>query len=207
MTGRGRRDTAEDERALLIKGARTVLRRSGFDGLKVNLVLRETGLSARTFYRHFADKSSLVVALISEEYAATARRLTDATGSAGSDPELQVSTWIRELLLGVVDPRRQPRTRLFSTHFSVMSAFPEAAAEASDLVIQPLRAAISRGAEIGIFARSDPQSDAVQIARLVGGAMTEVLTQRPGTREVDDVVRSTTDFALRALRSDPTIPT
>ena len=30
---------------------------------------RETGLSGRTFYRHFVDKDALVLALIQDEYA------------------------------------------------------------------------------------------------------------------------------------------
>ncbi len=188
-----------------MRSARTVLRRSGFEGFKIQLVLRETGFSARTFYRHFPDKDSLIVALIQDEYAATARRLTAATAAAGDDPEAQVSAWIRELLLATSHPALERRTRLFSTHYLAMSRFPDAAAKASLQVIQPLAEAIARGQERGVFQGSDATGDAVQTARLVGGALNEVLAQRPGPAPIDDVVDTTTDFALRALRVPGTL--
>jgi AcrR family transcriptional regulator len=189
----------DDERAAIMRGARIVLRRSGFEGLKVQLVLRETGLSARSFYRHFPDKESLLVALIQDEYAATARRLARAT-AAVDDPEAKVSAWIRELLLGTSDPALEPRTRLFTTHYLAMSRFPDAALQSNRLVIQPLAEAIARGQQLGMFQGSDPANDAIQTARLVGGTLNELLAQAPGPTPVDHVVDATTDFVLRALR-------
>ncbi len=189
------------ERAAIIRAARTILHRSGFEGFKVQLVLRETGLSARTFYRHFADKNALIVTLLRDEYAATGRRLARATAAAGDNPEAQISAWIRELLLGTSDPALEPRTRLFSAHYLAMSRFPEAAADANRLLVEPLSDTICRGKEQGVFQGSDPTADALQIARLAAGALTELLAQRSGPSEVDDVAASTTSFVLRALRA------
>ncbi len=193
-------DQARDERSALLRAAWTVLRRSGFEGFKVQLVLRQSGLSARTFYRHFPDKDALIVALIHDEYAATAGRLTEATRAAGEGPVEQVSAWVRELLLGAADPARAPRTRLFSANYSVMSRFPEISARASRLLVEPLEAAIVRGHASGIFPGPDPAGDAQQVARLGAGAINELLAHRPGATNIDDVILSTTAFALRALR-------
>ncbi len=191
--------TEADERANLVRAAWAVLRRSGFDGFKVRLVMRESGLSARTFYRHFPDKDALLVAMIRDEYSGFARLLTEMTAEAGSDPEAAVSCWIREFLIGLSDPAREARARVFTAHHAVMWKHPDATAEANQLVIEPLRTAIDRGVEMGVFACTDPASDALQISRLVSGALNEVLSQRPSPPDVTDVIESTTAFALKAL--------
>ncbi len=193
--------SSEDERSAILRGALAVLRRSGFDGFKVRLVLRETGLSARAFYRHFPDKDSLIVVLIRQEYAATGRRLTNAVHAAGADPEAQLAAWIRELLLAAADSTLAPRTRMFSAYHSLMSRFPEAMAQADRLVVEPLEAAIVRGQTTGVFRGSHPTSDARQVSRLVRGALNEVINQRLGSSEVANVIDSATSFVLRALRT------
>jgi len=52
-----------------LEGLASLLERSGFEGFKVQLVLREAGVSARAFYRHFGDKDELMLALLQEEMA------------------------------------------------------------------------------------------------------------------------------------------
>jgi AcrR family transcriptional regulator len=197
---------SEDERAAIVAAARAVLRRSGFEGFKVQLVLRETGLSARSFYRHFPEKDSLVVALIRDEYAATARRLSRATAAAGPDPEAQVAAWIRELLLGSGDPALEPRTRLFSSYYLALSATPDGASEANRLLTRPLVEAISRGQAQGLFCGPDPEDEARHTAQLAGGALNGLLAQQSGPSRLEPVVDATTDFALRALRTASTFP-
>ncbi len=187
-----------------MRGARAVLRRSGFEGLKMQLVLRETGLSARALYRHFPDKESLVVALLQDEYAATARRLRRATSAAGDDPTARVAAWIREVLVAMSDPVLERRTRLFTAHHLAMSRFPDTAERSSLLIIEPLVEAIARGQESGVFRGSDPLNDAIQTSRLVGGTLNELLVQAPGS--IEDTVDATTDFTLRALSTPGTFP-
>lgn len=193
-------DQLPDERSRLLRAAWTVVRRSGFEGVKVQLVLRESGLSARTFYRHFADKDSLLVALIEDEYDSASRRLRRALAEAEADPVGQVSAWIREILLAAADPELGPRTRLFSTYHSMMGRVPGSLLRSNEMILEPLEAAVRRGQVQGVFAGDDPHEAAQQIARLAGGAVNEYLaTEGPGIEEmIDAAVR----FALRALRRD-----
>lgn len=193
-------DDSPDERARLVAAAWTVLRRSGFDGFKVQLVLREAGLSARTFYRHFSDKDSLMLALVEDEYGATSRRLRKALSETDSDPAAQVSAWIRELLLSASDPVRVPRTRLFSAYYPMMGRAPGALSRASLAILEPLEAAIRLGQHVGEFGGTDFRNDALQISRLTGGAISDHLAHGGGT-DIDDLILSTVEFALRALRS------
>lgn len=187
------------ERSSLIRAARVVLRRSGFEGFKIQLVLKESGLSARTFYRHFADKEEMVTTLIQEEYQATARWLRQAMAAGGDDAVEQVGTWIREILLSVSDPARLPRTRMFSSHYLLMSRYPDTAADANRVILEPLEQAIRRGQETGVFAPSDSLDDAQKVARLAGGTLNEYLAGGIGPDDVTGLIDSTIEFALRAL--------
>jgi AcrR family transcriptional regulator len=191
-------DQSLDERSRLLRAAWTVVRRSGFEGVKVQLVLRESGLSARTFYRHFADKDSLLVALIEDEYDSTSRRLRRALSQAETDPVGQVSAWIREILLAAADPELAPRTRLFSSYHSMMGRVPGSLLRSNEMILEPLEAALRQGQAQGVFGGDDPHADAQQIARLTGGAVNEYLaTEGPGIEQmIDAAVR----FAMQALR-------
>ena len=186
-----------EERARLVRAAWTVARRSGFDGIKVQLVMKESGLSARTFYRHFADKDSLLVALIEDEYEAASRRLRRALSEADEDPVGRVSAWIREMLLAAADPERAPRTRLFSSYHSMMGRVPGALLRSNQMIIEPLETAVRRGEAAGVFVGNDPHGDARQVARLTAGALNEYLAGEDSG--IEHLIDSVIGFALRAL--------
>jgi TetR/AcrR family transcriptional regulator len=192
-----------DERAILIGAAWTVLRRSGFDGFKVQLVLREAGVSARTFYRHFSDKDGLMLALVEDEYVATSRRLRRAVAEAPPEPDAQVAAWIRELLLAGADPARLARARLFSSYHPMMGRAPGALVQSNQVILEPLVEAIRAGQMSGLFHGDDPHGDAEQVARLAGGALNEHLASGGPSTGVEPLIGSTVRFALRALHSDP----
>jgi AcrR family transcriptional regulator len=194
-------EPSSEERSKLIRAAWTVVRRSGFDGIKVQLVLKEAGLSARTFYRHFPDKDSLLIALIEDEYGAAAHRLRQAVSEAPDDPAAQVAAWIREMLLAADDPARTPRTRLFSSYHLVMGRFPGARVRSTQMILDPLENSIRRGQETGQFNGDNPHEDAQQVGRLAAGALTEYLAGASEVAGIETVIDSTVRFSLRALRA------
>jgi AcrR family transcriptional regulator len=186
-----------DDRTAIIGAAWIVLERAGFEGFKVQLVLRETGLSARSFYRYFADKDELLLALMEDEYARSAARLRRVVRQADGAPE-KVAAWIAELVAAAEDPRRVPRARLFSSQQPMMRRFPEAVARGSRLLLEPLERAIRDGVEIGVFSTAEPERDAEIILRLTGATMNDALIDWTD-RSVAELVASSVDFALRAL--------
>jgi AcrR family transcriptional regulator len=193
----------EDERASFVAAAWTVLERAGFEGFKVQLLLRETGLSARAFYRHFADKDELLVVLMQDEYSRSARRAREAVAAA-DDPPGQVAAWIDDVMQAANTPQRAARARLFTSQPAVVRRFPEQLDAAARLLLEPLEDAIRRGHGDGVFPWADPPSDAKLILQLAASAMVDALADRadPGVHvAVDDAVARVTDFALRALGS------
>ncbi len=195
---------ATDERARLLGAAWVVLKRSGFEGFKVQLVMREAGVSARAFYRHYPDKDALLLALMQDEMARAGARLRAAVAEH-DDPIAQVGAWIRSVISAADDPRRIARARLFSAQQPIMRRFPTEVDEATRLLTQPLHDAIERGADTRAFPWAEPDRDTALIYALTGGEMTDALAERPN-RSVDDAVVETTRFALRALGVPPHLP-
>jgi AcrR family transcriptional regulator len=189
-----------DDRTAIIGAAWIVLERAGFEGFKVRLVLRETGLSSRTFYQHFTDKDELLLALMEDEYARSVARLQRVVREASRPPE-KVAAWIAELVAAAEDPRRVPRARLFSSQLPMMRRFPDSVARASRLLLEPLERAIRDGVEMGVFSTGEPEHDAEVILRLTGATMDDALIDWTD-RSVAELVASSVDFALRALGPD-----
>ena len=192
---------ADDEAQRLIGAAWRVLERSGYEGFKVQLVMREADVSARTLYGHFADKDALVLALLRDEMARAGAILRTAVAAA-DEPAAQVEAWIREVISAAADPRRIARARLFSSQQAVFRRFPKEVAEGTDLLVEPLRRALELGTHTGAFPWGKPERDAALVYALTGGEMTAALADRPG-EDVSDLVETTTAFVLRALGVPP----
>jgi AcrR family transcriptional regulator len=191
----------DDERARIVRAAWTVVGRSGFEGLKVQLVLREAGVSARSFYRHFGDKDELLLALMRDEMSRSASRLS-ALVAGEEEPIAKVTVWIREIITAAGDPKRVARARLFTSQQPIMRRFSADVEAGAALLREPLLEAITLGREAGVFPWADPARDASVIYRLAGASLTDSLVDA-GDRDVASVVAVATSFALRALGVQP----
>jgi AcrR family transcriptional regulator len=192
---------AIDERAELVRAARVVLERAGYEGFKVQLLLRETGLSARTFYRHFAGKDDLLLVLMQDEYARSGARVRAAVARADGAAR-KVGAWIEEIVQAASDPRRAARARLFTSQPAVLRRFPDEVAAAARLVLEPLAEAIREGRSTGELPGGDPDRDPELILQLAGAAMSQALAEGRD-QSVDEVAADVTDFVLRALGARP----
>jgi AcrR family transcriptional regulator len=190
-------DPTSDERARLVGAAWVVLERAGYEGFKVQLLLRETGLSARTFYRHFVDKDELLLALMTDEYARAATRIRAALARADG-PDAKVAAWIDEIVQAAGDPKRSARARLFTSQPAVLRRYPDELSSAARLILDPLEDAIREGRTTGVLPWGDPERDPLLVHHLAGAAMAYALADSAG-RPVDEVAAEVTGFVLRAL--------
>jgi AcrR family transcriptional regulator len=169
----------------------------------VQLVVRDAGVSARTFYRHFADKDELLLALLRDEMGRAAAHLRAAVARV-DDPVGQVGAWIGAVIGAAGDPRRMARARLFSEQQAVMRRFPGQVGDAVEQLLAPLREAIERGLDSGAFPWADSARDAELVYRLAGGSLTAALANGVSSdRDLATIVDATTAFALRALGVAP----
>ena len=157
------RDRAEAEARALIEAALTVLRRKGAAGLTVAEVLAEAGLSTRAFYRHFASKDELVLALFDADTEVVAARVDSAVDSA-SDPRTALDCWIDQQLALAYAPRRSQRTQvLWAEGMRLQYEFPEEFARIEARVLAPLERVLAAGRADGSFPTTDPSRDARSI--------------------------------------------
>jgi AcrR family transcriptional regulator len=193
---------SDDERDRILAAAWVVLQKAGYDGFKVQSVLREADVSARTFYREFADKDGLFIALLEEEMARAAPRIRAAVERVDGPAE-RVEAWIRSVLSAAEDPRRSARTRLFGTLQAVSRRFPQRIAPGAQALAEPLMEAIAAGRQSGLFAWAVPERDARMVYELTGGLLSSEALADPPPRPLEAVIRDATEFSLRALGVPP----
>jgi AcrR family transcriptional regulator len=190
-----------DEVEHLLAAAQTLLAAGGYEGLRVDDVLEQAGLSTRAFYRHFRGKSELFLALFDREAALAGERLRRKVTTARTPAE-KVEAWVGATLALAYDARLARRTRVFLVERQVIaSEFPDDVARCIRLQLAPLEDAIEEGRAAAVFPGADPERDALAIHHLCSGLMTDRLLGT-GTMGRDGALALATRFALSTLRSD-----
>ena len=158
----------------LLTAAWRVLERSNFETCKVERVIKEAGVSARTFYRYFADKDELLLGLMRDEMARSSRYLAAAvaTGETSAD---KVRAWITAVIGAADDPRRSARARLFSSQQPMTRKYQAELAEGTAMLTAPLRAALEEGSASGEFPWAEAGRDTELIYALTGAEMSDAL--------------------------------
>jgi AcrR family transcriptional regulator len=192
-------DDSPAGRDQLVAAAWDVLGRTGFEGFKVASVIRASGASTRTFYRHFASKDHLFVELLSDEARRGAARI-DRLVAGAADPPDAVRTWIAATMSAATTPELQPRARLFTSLSERIQGHSDVFESVRARLRRSLEDAIEAGRRSGDFSPGDPAADAARIQRLCGATMADILSDRV-VDEPDVVVLGIQEFALRALRA------
>ncbi len=172
---------ADEVRRLLEAGFAVMGRTENLDP-RVSDIVRTSGLSNQTFYRHFRGKDEFFLALLDDGrrrlVETIERRMRRATDDAG-----RVGAWIQAVYAQAQDPEAAAATRPFALNGERLAArFPDAAQRSQARLVAPLLAIVG-------------PDDASAIYHLVMGSMHDALVTRriPSRSEVDHVV----DFALR----------
>ncbi|MCU1466965.1 MAG: TetR family transcriptional regulator [Actinomycetia bacterium] len=191
------KERARDDVQVLVAAGRKLLHRDGAADMTIADVLTEAGLSTRAFYRHFASKSDLLLAIYDNEvdrYTPRLQRRLDAATTARAGLE----AWIDELLAAGFEPRRGERTRaMFTWAIPLQQEFPVEFAAVRDALTGPLEAVLEAGRADGSFPNAEPRRHAQFIRALtwqlveerLSGAAIDVAEAR------DEVLR----FCLPAL--------
>lgn len=147
------------ERERLIDAARQVMERNGWWGFKVENVLKQSGLSTRSFYRHFEKKSDLLVAVLDEELADLAVRLQHATAAAATYPD-KVRAYITATIDFAYSPDFAKRSSLLASLWrELIDEYPEAIEHCAEKLIAPLSTIVEAGRRTGDLHCEDPRSD------------------------------------------------
>lgn len=180
-----RHDSYALEIRALLDAALAVMTRSDTVDPKVTEIVRESGLSNQTFYRHFDGKDALLLALLADGRERLARTLERRMARA-RDTDSQIRAWVGAVLDQARDPKAAATTRPFVANSERLAvAYPEEVARSREQLIAPL-------------ARSVGVANARSVYHLAMGAVHDALAQSrpPSKREMDAVV----EFAIKGCR-------
>lgn len=189
---------AQAERDRLLTAAMEVLQRSGWWGFKVESVLRQAGLSTRSFYRHFEKKSDLLLALLEYELGGATINLRRVTAAADT-PSEKVRAYVAATIDMAYREDLAKPSSLFASHWrELLPEYPEVIDRCTGLLMAPLVEAIREGKACGELHSDDPEADARAIFFLVAG-MTADQASLGGLTPREDFEHIVMPFISRAI--------
>jgi len=187
-----------DDRQGIIEAAYRCLSEPHSGPIPVAAILERAGLSTRAFYRHFASKDELFLAMLRQEADALTDRLGRIAQELPGDSVKQLTAWVEMMF----DLAHDPELRM---HLTVIDSDEVRAAKGYRDMRERLHAdrerslerVLARGRDDGVFPLARPQTDAVAINAIVSRELTI-----SGAGSDEDLQRARArvlDFALRAL--------
>jgi AcrR family transcriptional regulator len=187
-----------DDRHGIIDAAYGCLSEPHTGPIPVAAILERAGLSTRAFYRHFASKDELFLAMLRQVADGLTDRLDRILEELPANPVQQLTAWVDMMFNLAHDPQLR-------AHLSVIDSDEVRAAKDYRDTRERLHAdrerslvaILERGRDDGSFPLAQPQGDAVAISAIVSRELT---ISAPGNPE--DLHRArgqVLDFALRAL--------
>jgi AcrR family transcriptional regulator len=143
-----RMNLATEEVTRLLAATYAVIERTGSTEVSLRAIIRESGLSNQTFYRHFGAKDDLLVTLIVHSRQ---RRAEDLRGrvEAAEDPEAAVAAWVRGLLRTAYDPTGAARARPFLVALPRLTAsYPDRIRRSRETLTRPLLSVLPPGPDV-----------------------------------------------------------
>lgn len=180
-----RQREATEEVEKILAAAVRVIARTAPAPPRVTDIVAAAGSSNAAFYRYFAGKDELILAVMERGVWLTADFLEQQM-ALHDEPAAKVTAWIRGALAQVGEPRRTARSRAVLSQFARTPGL-EITAPMQNLLVAPLTA----------MGAPDPQRDADAIFNTVAGATRRhaASATQPDAPEVDYLVR----FCLAAV--------
>lgn len=165
--GRPRRFDPDTERQMVLDAATELLKKNDFEDVGVGAILAQSGLSTRSFYRHFSSKDELLMVLYHQNAEQAGRRLAARVAAAGN-PREGLESWVDELLSLGYDPRKARRVAFFDAPSARRAGgYGSAEREAMMLLADPLLEVLEQGKADGSFPLAEPDRDVRSINALV----------------------------------------
>jgi AcrR family transcriptional regulator len=181
-----RMNLATEEVTRLLTATFAVIERTGSTEVSLRAIIRESGLSNQTFYRHFSTKDDLLVTLVAHSWQRRAEDLRDRVDAA-PDPAAGVAAWVRGMLRPAADPAAAARTRPFLVALPRLTAsHPDPLRRSREALTRPLLTVLPPG--------PDARANATATYDVVFAALTRyVLTDSyPSEAEMTGLIRYVT---------------
>ena len=151
----------------MLDAALRLIREKG-DSFTTQELVKEAGVALQTFYRYFASKDELLLAVIADAMADACSRWEVAAGEL-PDPLARLHFYITAVIEDLEDEVGEGGTARFvvSTHWRLHRIFPAELAEAEKPFVDLLLTEITAATKAGLLAPPNPEWDAWFITELV----------------------------------------
>jgi TetR/AcrR family transcriptional regulator len=151
----------------MLDAALRLIREKG-DNFTTQELVKEAGVALQTFYRYFASKDELLLAVIADAMSDACTRWAAAAAEL-PDPVARLRFYITTVIAALDAEEDHGGTARFvvSTHWRLHRIFPEELAEAEKPFVELLLIEINAAVEAGLLAPANPQWAAWFIAELV----------------------------------------
>jgi AcrR family transcriptional regulator len=188
LDDRQREATEEVER--ILAAAVRVMERVAPEPPRVSDIVAEAGSSNKAFYRYFAGKDDVILAVMERGVAIVVSYLRHQMAKEPT-PAAQVQRWIEGALAQVADPHLISMSRAAAGQVSTTADWRAA----DDEILRPMRDLLTE--PVAALGSKDAARDADAVFHCTTTAMRRYLdsAQRPGPDDVDHLVR----FCLSGL--------
>jgi AcrR family transcriptional regulator len=164
--------------------------------ISIQEILDATGLGTRAFYRHFASKDDLFLAMYRHDNERVARALTKAT-SAEPDPWQALLAWVELSLSVAYQPSRLRHSRVLgSVEVRQADGYKKELLDGNKRSRRSLEALLERGALEKVFTTDQVHDDALVIA----AATSEFVSLRIGDGDEAPTEQQALEAVMSAAR-------
>jgi len=185
-----RRETYAAEVRKLIDAAFEVMRTTGDIDPSVRDIVRGAGLSNQAFYRHFASKDALLLAVLADGHAQLVDYLRTRVSSV-PDPEAKIRVWVEGVMAQARHVRAAEATRPFAINGARLAdRFPDELAASRRELVETLAPAVQALGGRGAYASC--------ICDLAIARMNDAIAHR--RRPHPDEVKALVSFCLGGIK-------
>ncbi len=151
----------------MLDAALRLIREKG-DAFTTQELVKEAGVALQTFYRYFASKDELLLAVLADAMADACARWSSAADEL-PDPVARLRYYVTAIIDVLDDEAGDGGTARFvvSMHWRLHRIFPSELAEAEKPLVDLLLTEINAATKAGSLHPADPESAAWFIAELV----------------------------------------
>ena len=174
---------ASDEVERILAAAIRVMERVTPFALRVDDIVAEAGSSKKAFYKYFAGKDDLLLAIMERGVAIIVSYLEHQMAKE-TQPREKIARWIEGTMAQVADPQLISMSRAALNQMSTTAQTGPA-----DAIMAPMRDLLIEPATA--LGGPDPQRDAEAVFQLTAATMRGYIgsTEPPGTADIDHLVR------------------
>ena len=188
---------AERRSEQLLAAAAKLMERAGSQGVSMQAVAEEAGVSVGLIYRYFGGKEDLLLAVIVDVLEAFSTAVPEAIEAAGDDPVERLVAAFRSYC-EVIDAHRHAAVLTYRESKSLSHEGREKIKELEVQTSEPLRQVIKEGVAAGVLTTEDPDLVAYNLLLLAHAwALKHWYFEQSLT--FDEYVRKQTTLTLAAL--------